>query len=116
MTGAKKDSFIRQLNNYGFRKDSHRSSHKQGLLVFEHDSKGQNFFVKSRPELTKNIERSNHKKSKPTTGLKKENEELRIQNEELKRKFQEVEDEKFKLEKMHGKYISQSVHGKRVII
>ena len=118
----RKDSFIRQLNNYGFTKCSSRSENGVDVFVHKHRETNENYFVRDNPGLLNNIKRSNKKKTNPAGGLKQQNAKLseelqneKLQNELLQKALAEANEKKRKYEIMHGRHITNTIHGNKVL-
>jgi len=116
----RKDSFIRQLNNYGFTKCSSRSENGVDVFVHKHRETNENYFVRDNPGLLNNIKRSNKKKTNPAGGLKQQNAKLteelqneKLQNELLQKALAEANEKKRKYEIMHGRHITNTIHGNK---
>ena len=70
-----------------------------------------------------NIKRSNKKKTNPAGGLKQQNAKLteelqneKLQNELLQKALAEANEKKRKYEIMHGRHITNTIHGNKVFM
>lgn len=70
-----------------------------------------------------NIKRSNKKKINPAGGLKQQNAKLseelqneKLQNELLQKALAEANEKKRKYELMHGRHITNTIHGNKVFM